>query len=316
MSLACFLVAIPAAPVLSHDESRLFVSSASTEVVCVDTQSGDTIWALLGTSAFLAEAKVSPDDSRVFNMQSADGRVYCNDQISGDTLWVANCDLFEEDCSNTVQAEFTLSNSGQYLYYGDVIGRIVALKLGDINIAPSKAPTNQKLPTVFGPDDHESLEWPREAESQQQNSNVKRGLTLGGSLALIMMAVVVSIGASVYIFTINHFKTYPHPQQERHLPLDAIADHDIHHLQPQDHPEDHPDPYEDAMISKLQPTRQKYSDDPYQKEYTDDFDNYIHIHAPADRISQRLGTSNKILPISALGTGGAEDYSYGASLLL
>jgi hypothetical protein len=308
--------------------------------VCVDTQSGDTLWALLGTSTFLAEAKVSPDDSRVFNMQSADGRVYCNDQISGDTLWVANCDLFEEDCSNTVQAEFTLSNSGQYLYYGDVIGRIVALKLGDMiepppdapapTLAPVQAPTRQNPPTVFPPQDPE---WPTVTESQQQNSNVKRGLTLGGSIALIVIAMVIGGGASVYIFTMHHFKTYPHPQQEPHLPVDAITDHDMdmHNLQPphdhHHHPEEHPDPYEDAMISKtpLPPMRQTphaqeyvpgtfHSEDPYRKQYADDFDNYS--HAPADRISQRLGTSNKIMPISAPGTRGAEDYSYGASLLL
>jgi hypothetical protein len=295
--------------------------------VCVDTQSGDTLWALLGTSAFLAEAKVSPDDSRVFNLQSADGRVYCNDQISGDTLWVADCDLFVEDCSSTVQAEFTLSNNGQYLYYGDVAGWMIALKLGDMIEAVVPAPTPALAPVavpVFTPQEPGSPEWPTVAETQQETSNVKRGLTLGGSIALILVAVIIGIGASVYIFAVNHFKTYPHPQQEPHLPVDAIVDHDIHYLQPHDHPEQHPDPYEDAMISKIQSTRQEYpqdydpgtalSEDPYRKQYSEDFDNYS--HAPADRISQRLGTSNKIMPITAQGTLGAEDYSYGASLLL
>jgi hypothetical protein len=346
LSLACFLLAIPAAPVLSRDESRLFVSSASTEVVCVDAQSGDTLWALLGTSAFLAEAKVSPDDSLVFNMQSADGRVYCNDQITGETLWVAACDSFEffsgEDCINNVQAEFALSNSGQYLYYGDVIGRIVALKLGYLidapidpptlapvqatpiappTLAPVQAPTRQAVPPVFAPQDPESPEWPTVAESQQQNSNMKRGLTLGGSIALIMIAVIIGIGASIYIYTVTHFKTYPHPQQEPHLPVDAIDDHDMHLVQPYDHPEEHPDPYEDAMISKLQPTKEKHpedyvpkayhSDDPYRKQDFDDHDNYS--HARADRIPHKLGTSNRIVPISGPGTRGAEDYYHGAS---
>ena len=202
---------------------------------------------------------------------------------------------------------------------GDMIETVVPAPAP--TLAPAQAPTRQHGPTVVAPQDPE---WPTIAESKQQNSNVKRGLTLGGSIALILVAAIIGIGASVYILTVNQFKTRPHPQQERHLPLDAIDDHDVHYLQPHDHPGQHPDPYEDAMISKIQPTRHTYTDDYdpgtyhsedlYRKQYSDDFDNYS--HAPADRISQRLGTSNKIMPISAPGTRGAEDYSYGASLLL
>ena len=116
----------------------------------------------------------------------------------------------------------------------------------------------------------------------------------------------------------NNLKTYPHPMQEAH-PVEQDDAHlpiaDLMNV---------PDPYEDAMLYKHSPTEisKPFADDTVGfyfeeggtfrgEECSEDPDDSF-SHAPADRISQRLGTANLpqlLLPRS-------EDYSYGASVLL
>jgi hypothetical protein len=303
--------AIPTASVLSLDESRLFVPSASTQIACIDTQDGLTVWKLMGTSPFLAEPKVSPQDDRVYFIQSADGRVFCLDQVTGKMLWLISCDEYEEDCANSVVAEFALSRDGRFVYYGDVTGRVISLELGEYQVESAPAPT----PTVVSPFAPSNWSPPKQ---NQESGRVKKGPTLAASIALIVIAIFIGTGASIYIIMMNNLKTYPHPMQEAHP---DVQDDSHLHIADLIHV---PDPYEDAMLHKHSPTEVSlplandavgfYFEDGgtfHGDEYPEDPDDSF-SHAPADRISQRLGTANLpqlLLPRS-------EDYSYGASVLL
>ena len=306
-------IAIPVAPILSRDESRLFVPSASTQMACIDSQKGTTLWEMMGNSRFLAEPKVSPDDERVYFIQSGDGLVYGVEQEGGAVLWATTCDQFEEDCANSVLSESALSRDGRYFYYGDVMGRVIALQLGDFE-PPGSAPGDNS-PTNTYPLD--PANWPPMMNDEANGSrpNVKKGPTLGGSIALIVLATLIGTGASIYIIFTNNMKTHPHPMQEPHLD-DPVIQNDLG-LPPADLA-NVPDPYEDMIILKHAADSAKHFPDEYGGSYyygegfatrdADEFDNYS--HAPADRISRRLGTSNLIqLPRP-------EDYSYGASVLV
>jgi hypothetical protein len=273
-------------------------------MACIDTQTGRSIWELGGTSSFLAEACVSPDDQRVYVIQSVDGRIFCHDQLTGELQWVSSCDQFQEDCSNSVRADFSLSTAGQFLYYGDVLGRIIALQVGDL-VEPAPTPPNSPGGTS-GP----GVAWPTNNSNNPGEKSSRSRPAVAASVALIVLASMIVIGSTVYIIMINRFKSVPHPQQEPHV----IDDDDSLPTDPG------LDPYEDSMISQHAATKQSQADEaddwynepiviPHSrnKSINDSFDTIS--HAAADRISLLLGTSNRITPIQ-------EDYSYGAAVFV
>jgi hypothetical protein len=136
----------------------------------------------------LSEPKISPDDERLYIIQSGDGGVAGWNQIDAELLWLVSCDQFEKGCSNAVRAEFILSRDGQFLYYGDVDGRVIALKLGEFG-----APT----PVIILDPTTES-EWPLAQEKEKKQ--VEIGSTLRGSIALIVIAtMMIAVGLAILI---------------------------------------------------------------------------------------------------------------------
>ena len=126
---------------LSTSEAFLFVTTATTELNCLDVSTGSIVWKSQSTSLFTSEPKVSPDDSRVYSLQ-ADGTLQCLDQASGGVIWSVNCtSLNLSTCVNTAEAEFSISSDGLVVYYGDIDGNIKAIQVGT-GLAPTAAPTN------------------------------------------------------------------------------------------------------------------------------------------------------------------------------
>jgi hypothetical protein len=294
--------AVPTTPTLSIHETRLFVTSAATDFMCVDTRTGEKNWSIPGTSPFLARSKVSPDDQRVYVIQSVDGRIFSLYQQTGGLNWLASCDQFEEDCANAVRADFELSHTGQYLIYGDVMGRIIALELGDLveNFEPTAAPTVGML------DPSGNIIWPEDGEEADNGS--RSGAALGVGIFLIILATIVVIGSLSYILLMNSLKTSPHPMQEPRIPDDETDPSSDFSL-PSD-PANAPDKYEDTMISQHKVPVQSllHLQFPICRKSSESSLDTMSF-APSDRISLLLGTSNRIAPIK-------EDYSFGAFVLV
>ena len=126
---------------LSTNEAFLFVTTATTELDCLDVATGNVVWKSNSTSLFTSEPKVSPDDSRVFSLQ-ADGTLQCHAQTNGSAIWSATCtNLNLSPCVNFVEAEFSISSDGLVVYYGDIAGNIKAIQVGTSK-EPTAAPTN------------------------------------------------------------------------------------------------------------------------------------------------------------------------------
>lgn len=121
--------AIPVSPALSFDERRLYSTTVSGETYAVNTENGKVLWNVMGQQPIVAEPKVSPDDQRLYLIRSIDGRVSSVKGVTGEPAWLVSCEFYEEDCANSVMANFDLSRSGHRLYYADVIGRVIALEL-------------------------------------------------------------------------------------------------------------------------------------------------------------------------------------------
>jgi hypothetical protein len=273
---------------------------------CVNTQDGQSMWDMTGTSPFLAEARVSTDDKRVYLIQSADGRIFCHNQLTGELLWLGSCDQFEEDCANSVLADFDLSRTGQHMYYGDVMGRIIALELGEL-VGDAGEPTGPTGPGVSP--------WPTDANGEGEEESKSR-TTLSGGIALIVFASSIATGTVMYILVTNRYKF--NAQHSREWPPLDDGTMDDYAL-PND-PANAPDPYEDTMISqhKMSPKQHLSADDNWysyedrshskSNSFDDASDNIS--YAPSDRISQILGSvSNRIAPLR-------EDFGYGASVLV
>lgn len=201
-------VAASTSVVLSKDEKRLFASSGGHEIGCHDTDTGDLVWRTKGTSRFLSEARVSPDDQRVYNIQSSDGLVFCQDQRTGYTQWMLSCDLFEEDCANSVHADFSLSMDGQYLFYGDVTGMVLAMKLAEESVAIDD---QQQETTYVFPGDIPSSDLDSQSQSAK---NDKRTIPLGGKVSLALVSTMLIVGSLVFIHLQRQLKTFPQPYYE------------------------------------------------------------------------------------------------------
>jgi hypothetical protein len=149
--------AIENAAVLSRDGRRLFSSSTSTIFHALDTSKGREVWKRALASTPMVEAKVTPDDLRVYVIE-ADGAITAMDQVTGDFFYSVTCNIHEASCANQVEAEFDNSDDGMFLYYGDINGKINAIELGTSaipTIPPADYPSFSPKPS-FSPTDEPS----------------------------------------------------------------------------------------------------------------------------------------------------------------
>lgn len=275
------------------------MSSSSFDLAGINSLDGRSIWTVKGTSQFVSEPRVSLDDKRLYVVQSADGRIFCRDQKTGTLFWEASCDQFQEDCSNSVRADFDLSSTGQFLYFSDVKGRLISLKLGELEVLDPTAPPNWAGP-LFPTN---GVDWDRDTDKEE----TKRNPSIGGTVTLIVLAFMIAFGSTAYIFMVQRRKKSLYGREEPYPDLGDFAF-------PND--PDGPDPYEDSMIIQHTPKSGiiggGYSgrEDFYSPAYfTPDDSVSVNSYAPADRISLVMGTSNRIAPLK-------EDFSYGASVLV
>ena len=127
----------------------------------MDSQTGAILWEVSSSSNIVTQAKVSPDDLRVYAvevgvevslacfflsltplvLQSMDGTVLALNQTTGDVLFAVNCSQLDPNCTpQPVEGEFELSPSGLVLYFGDIRGNVQAWQLGSTQF-PTPSPT-------------------------------------------------------------------------------------------------------------------------------------------------------------------------------
>eukprot|EP00934_Nitzschia_sp_Nitz4_P000478 Nitzschia sp. Nitz4//scaffold8_size234185//216945//219072//NITZ4_001303-RA/size234185-processed-gene-0.409-mRNA-1//-1//CDS//3329559944//478//frame0 len=283
-------------PTLSFDETRLFATADSSKAFhCLNAATGESKWNFRGESEIYPVARVSPDNEYVYFIHSIDGRVYSRSQETGAGGWLVSCDTYEEDCANAVYADFVLSTTGQFLYYGDLRGRIIALEVGTLVAKDSDA---TETPKVFGDDDLSGLIDP------PGKSNKKR---IGVIVTLLFMGAVASLLSSLYLIRSGRLKA-------RTLTIDSQDEADEEIIDwSEDDDVDGIDPYEDTMISRHKAGNNNSLPAPLDTslwDYDKSSKSIMSNHPTSpDRLSVILGTSNRIAPLH-------EDYSLGAAVLV
>lgn len=134
----------------SADGLRLYVPSASTSFYCLNAKNGNIMWkAESYDSIYLTGAILSPDSTSVYSILHRDGTIQKRSTSDGELQWRFNCSSIpgrHPTCQDSVEAEFSLSSSGNLLYYSDIWGTVVALEVDDMP-TPSPTPNPTGVPT-------------------------------------------------------------------------------------------------------------------------------------------------------------------------
>jgi hypothetical protein len=79
----------------------------------------------------MAEPQVSESASVVYVVEALTGNVRQHDALTGTRNWEFDCSDVSgvASCQDSVEAEFSISKSGNIVYYGDIFGKIVALEV-------------------------------------------------------------------------------------------------------------------------------------------------------------------------------------------
>lgn len=160
------LLALLSTPAISSDGSQLFFSGASSGLYSVEAEKGKEVWTDEEEgSEILAQPKVfeSGGEAVVYVIEALNGRIRQHDMDKGERNWEYDlCTGNEENVScESVEAEFSLSPTGNVVYYGDISGRIVALEVANFEtqaptatisatptVSPTTAPTLTYSPTT------------------------------------------------------------------------------------------------------------------------------------------------------------------------
>jgi len=129
------------AATLSTSQSFVFVTSTSTELSCLTAADGIPVWNSSSSGLFTTEPQVAPDDFLVYTTDES-GALQARRQSDGTALWAVTCESLSlvTNCSNILQAEFSVSSSGLYVYYGDLSGNIKAIQVA-LTTSPTIAPS-------------------------------------------------------------------------------------------------------------------------------------------------------------------------------
>eukprot|EP00567_Pseudictyota_dubia_P013152 CAMPEP_0197436880 /NCGR_PEP_ID=MMETSP1175-20131217/4234_1 /TAXON_ID=1003142 /ORGANISM="Triceratium dubium, Strain CCMP147" /LENGTH=675 /DNA_ID=CAMNT_0042966271 /DNA_START=276 /DNA_END=2303 /DNA_ORIENTATION=- len=144
---------VPNSAALSNDGTMLFSASATNSFHRIDAASGNVTWTAVTATEVVTEPRVSPDDTRVYTIQQGAGVVTAHDVSDGTAIWTTKCDKYQNQnpfCQYGVEAEFSVSSTGYYLYYSDNRGTVVALELGGVPPPTTMAPTGSE-PTTAAP---------------------------------------------------------------------------------------------------------------------------------------------------------------------
>jgi hypothetical protein len=345
-------VALATAPVLSTDEETLFAVTAQNETICLNSLTGERMWSATtrDSSPILAEPVSSPDDERLYVIMSRDGRVVGIDQRNGKILWGFSCgaELLSSVCEKTsVLADFDLSSDGQYLYYGDVDGRIISLAVGEkrIDISNDNNEGYSTSTTVISDVNNkaqlDNIEGGIASSILNNDNNINKSVKKAGIaiLAIILSFFVVG-GTAMYVmkvkgldlmsfvpkFNLRYFR-FPRKGSPDEDSFGAAVGRGTFKVENRNdyHSKnsiiDGPDIYEDKIIATMSdddddvdPTIARggfntlWVDSTHSKPIADDDSQHPSIES-SDRMAVLLGTSNRVTPIN-------ENFGYGQAVML
>jgi hypothetical protein len=129
---------------LAPGEDSMYVGSATNAFAKI-SKSGTITWEVPIESVSLGQPAVSYDNERVYFIETKEGTVAAHDAWTGQRLWSIGCQeyLSDSNCqSSIVEGEFSISPKGQTIFFGNRMGQVVALRIGNPpTFPPTPSPT-------------------------------------------------------------------------------------------------------------------------------------------------------------------------------
>jgi len=215
---------IQTSPVPASDCRRLFVGGQNPSVLLgLDSATGEELLELPTPTSSTAQPVVTPSAVQpqvVYNVQAADGRIYAFSQETGTVLWQGSCDdFYMEDCANSVRAEFTVAEDALgrlVLYYGDVAGRLSALRLTKVTEDGDNTPVIGNSP--LDPFVQISQEAAYDNTNPGQSSISYQG-SIGGAIGLAVVAGIVILVGLAYVVHLQRRKLVNRLEAKKKLKL-------------------------------------------------------------------------------------------------
>jgi hypothetical protein len=140
----------------SPTEPMVFGGTSANLMVGL-THDMQQMWAVNCSSSILVQAKVSPQDDRVYWVEE-NSKVHSTNALTGEDFWVIQIS------SAPVRSSFALSSDGSTLYLADFAGNVIAwtvavpptssptVKASDVpSASPSTAPSMRTVPPMIMP---------------------------------------------------------------------------------------------------------------------------------------------------------------------
>ena len=199
-------------------------------------------------------------------------------------------------------ANFAISRTGEFLYYADVLGKVISLKLGDLEF--ENEGEGQEEDAV---DDHQKSSGI--ATSDDGRVNTKAARSIGGTVSLIALTVLVAFSSGVCVMLVLKGKIQN--QRVSFARRSKNGDNDPNAGQQATSRRDH---YKDVMISDR--SISEMTEPTFRLEggieVPDVRSFYLHESVrpgPSSRLTPMLGASNRVAPMT-------EDFSMGAEILV
>ena len=123
----------------NREELMLFGGTAGFQFVALNS-SGEELWNVSTDTTIQAEAKVSPDNSRVYFVES-NGKVHSLNTTDGSQHWEKVLTVN----NSTIISDFAIMERGESLYFGDSSGTINAWTVATVHPSSSQLPTSSIL---------------------------------------------------------------------------------------------------------------------------------------------------------------------------
>ncbi|KAG7355460.1 PQQ-like domain containing protein [Nitzschia inconspicua] len=150
------LLPIPFSPVFSQSERFVLLTSTTSKLSLLRTETGEVVWTVSFDSPLSAKPVVSRDDQYIY-VTRANGFVSALKMASGEEVWELSCADIQDTsivsesvsrsistCVDLIDAESSISPNGLVFFYGDKFGNVKALQLG-LSTIPTSAPS--EIPT-------------------------------------------------------------------------------------------------------------------------------------------------------------------------
>lgn len=148
---------VAVAPLLTPDESLIFVLTANSTVLCLGARDGNIVWSNYENFLEPKILQLSPDGSFLYAIGNSQGTITQFNAQSGQIIREFSCfDVLDYDsCMGSTEGAFVISTKRNAIYFGDIHGDIIGISIDpeihsqtkpEILIDPEESPPLQQGP--------------------------------------------------------------------------------------------------------------------------------------------------------------------------